>query len=129
MNDVSVARGVMTCLLPNVINDTLYKVLTELTVRPIFKAWDAVRNIMLQNCLYSNNFIIVRLPTQNASCNGCDMVGRTRPHPKVDVGLSHTKSRGRIYSIHCQGGLRSNGGTMRARWVLYIRTNVRGQGT
>ena len=64
MNDVSVARGVMTCLLPNVINDTLYEVLTELTVRPIFKAWDAVRNIMLQNCLYSNNFIIVRLPTQ-----------------------------------------------------------------
>ena len=100
MNDVSVARGVMTCLLPNVISDTLYEVLTELAVRPIFKAWDGVRNIMLQNCLYSNNFIIVRLPTQNVSYDCYNVVGCTRSHPDVDPGTSHTKSRGLSESIH-----------------------------
>ena len=87
-----------------------------------------VRNIMLQNCLYSNNFIIVRLPTQNVSYNCYDVVGCTRSHPDVDPGMSHTKSRGRN-SIHSHGKLRSSNGTIRAHWILYIRINVRGQRT
>ena len=127
LNDVRVVRGVINLLATNDVVSTLYKDLTEWAVQSTFGACECGKNYYAA-IIACTLTISLLWDCHHGKQDKVMWFGCTRSHPKIDSLAQAIPNRGDWVIVSTGiGGLRSNGGTNRARWILYIRINVRGQ--